>query len=246
MRDPLKESFDRFVVTAKDGNTFSRSAREELVRSRTTILAMKFNLKVKKSKDKDAETFEVPAVMIASDGRTTAYRVESDDSKKIRLVDEYTAIGTSGVCFLVHKLAKYLQLLVHHHDDNVDPADQRLTLRSKVDMLGHVVGQFVESVWPMGFVLVGYEPTENRCRIFSVGSDGFAIDKGNFGGNGSGYEPVIGTLESYAGKTYTGRRVINVMKKILAVALKHDPYSGGTCRGIIITPIGYKEVDLNA
>jgi len=207
---------------------------------------MKFNLKVKRSKDKDAETFDVPAVIIASDGRTTAYRVESDNSKKIRLIDEYTAVGTSGMCFIIHRLAKYFQLLVHHHDDNVDPVDQKLTLRSKADMLGHIAGQFVDSGWPMGFVLAGYEPNENRCRIFNMGSDGFAMDKGDFGGDGSGYEPVIGLLGSYAGKTYTGRQIVNVMKKVLAVALKHDPFSGGKCRGVIITPIGYKEVDLNA
>ena len=242
----LKEAFGQFVSQAKNSKPSLKQSRGGPVYSGTTILAMKFMLRVRQGKGDSAKVFEVPAVILASDGRITSFYIESDEGKKIRLIDERTAIGVSGVCFIIDKIAKYLQLSVRDYDDNVDPVDQRLTLRSKADMLGHTAEQFVESGWPMGFVLAGYEAHENRCRIFNVGSDGFVIDKGNSSGNGSGYEPVSGLLESYAGKTYSIRRVINVMKKVFKSAFKKDSHSGGRCRAVVISPLGCREVDLNA
>ncbi|MBI5152839.1 MAG: hypothetical protein HZA36_00015 [Parcubacteria group bacterium] len=243
---PLRRVFLQFASDVKArGSIPTTQEREKMIHSKTTVLAMKFLLRVRED-TKEKKIFHVPAVIIASDGRTTAHRIESDVSKKIRLIDERTAIGSSGVCFLIHKIAKYLELEVRDYDDNVDPVEQRLTLRSKADKLGHIAGQFVGTDWPIGFVLVGYEEHENRCRIFTVGNDGFVIDKGDFGGEGSGYDPVIGLLKLYAGKEYTIRRVVNTMKRILKSALEEDQHSGGECRGIIITPIGYKEVSLNA
>jgi|GEM_PF-3556475 len=246
IHDPLKESFDRFVAKVKDGNTFSGSLRKKKrVRSRTTILAMKFFLQVRDGEGEDVRTFKVPAVVIASDGRSTAYRVESDSTKKIRCVDERTAIAGSGIGYLCDQLSKYFQLSVRDFDDNIDPIDHRLTLRSKTEMLSNIVVRFTNWDDSIGFILVGYEENENRCRIFEVWQNGDVIDKGDFGGSGSGYDPVMGLLETYAGKTYTARKVVNVMRKVIKIALKHDPYSGGKCRAVIITPLGSEEVSLN-
>ncbi len=213
----------------------------------TTIFAMRFTLTLPPEVQEQivaagGEVAGVPAVVIAGDGRTTDSYIASDKGKKIYPIDSKTALGTAGICFIIHELAKLFKLQVQHHDDLVDRPDQELTLRGKARMLENMVRELAFYNFPIGFILAGYEESEGRCRIFDIGGDGFAIDKEDFGGTGSGYPPIQALLGEKAGKEYSQQEVVEIVSQLFNAAFSFDHRSGGRCRASIITPFGVEEV----
>lgn len=218
------------------------------ISSHTTVVAMKFTLKVEADLVEDGEEVLLPAVIIASEGQVSSWRIEGTDFEKVHQIDNSLALGCSGSCFLTKKVTDFFESILEELDDTADSFDFSLSLRSKRNILG----KMMESIpfWlarSASFLLVGYDPREKRCRIFKFNgaNRGFALEAESYSGIGSGYEIVIGLLDQAADQVYSQDKATETIRNILATACRHDPFSSGTMRAIIITPFKAQEVILN-
>lgn len=215
------------------------------ISSHTTVVAMKFTLRIEVE---DGEEILLPAVIIASEGQVSSWRIEGTDFEKVHRIDDQLALGCSGSCFLTKKVIDFFESILEELDDTADSFNFSLALRSKRNFLGKMMESI--PVWlarNVSFLLVGYDPRENRCRIFHLnGVDrGFALEAKSYSGIGSGHEVVMGLLGQAADQVYSQDKITGVIRDILATACKHDPFSSGTMRAIIITPFKAQEVILN-
>ncbi|MDE1970649.1 MAG: hypothetical protein KGI50_03680 [Patescibacteria group bacterium] len=242
----LGESVRAMPRTSGDG------LYQRQVTTGTTVIAMRFGLKVPETElnpeGKEDAMITLPAVVIASDGRTSAgHHIVEEEAKKMRMIDSTLVLGGAGLASALDRMGKIYSLSVAHYDDMADTPDQKLSLRGKVTMLQNMMRQV--PFLPIYFLLAGYEGQDNedkgRCRIFEFYPGGYIHDVGDCGGTGSGYSAIEALLAVEAGRDYTLKELYQRLARLFHMAFRFDSGSGGTCHAYIMSSLGPQEVSFH-
>jgi proteasome beta subunit len=190
-------------------------------------------------------------VIMAGDRRATAGNVISKrDMRKVFPADDWSAVGISGSAGPGMELAKIMSTELEHYE-KVEGAP--LSLEGKANKLA----QLIRGNLPMamqGLVIVplfaGYDPRDQRPRIYEYDVAGARFEERRFATNGSGGRDARGSLKARYTDGLTADRAVDIAIEALWDAADEDSATGGPdpVRGIYplvaqIDAKGYRELD---
>jgi proteasome beta subunit len=190
-------------------------------------------------------------VIMAGDRRATAGNVISKrDMRKVFPADDWSAVGISGSAGPGMELAKIMSTELEHYE-KVEGAP--LSLEGKANKLG----QLIRGNLPMamqGLVVVplfaGYDPRDQRPRIYEYDVVGGRFEERRFATSGSGGRDARGSLKARYTDGLTADRAVDIAIEALWDAADEDSATGGPdpVRGIYplvaqIDTKGYRELD---
>jgi proteasome beta subunit len=190
-------------------------------------------------------------VIMAGDRRATSGNVISKrDMRKVFPADDWSAVGISGSAGPGMEMAKIMSTELEHYE-KVEGAP--LSLEGKANKLA----QLIRGNLPMamqGLVIIplfaGYDPREQKARIYEYDVAGARFEERRFATSGSGGRDARGSLKARYIDDLAADRAIDIAIEALWDAADEDSATGGPdpVRGIYplvaqIDANGYRELE---
>jgi proteasome beta subunit len=190
-------------------------------------------------------------VLMAGDRRATMGNlIANRDMQKVFGADDYSAVGIAGTAGLAIELVKLFQVELEHYE-KIEGA--LMSLEGKANRLATMIrGNLGLAMQGLAVVplFAGYDPDEDRGRIFSYDVTGGCYEERDFHGVGSGSLFAKGALKKLWRPGLDSTGAVRVALEALYDAADDDSATGGPDVGRRIWPViatidadGYRRVD---
>jgi proteasome beta subunit len=190
-------------------------------------------------------------VVMAGDRRATmGSLIASREIEKVFAADEYSAVGIAGTAGLAVELVKLFQVELEHYE-KIEGA--LMSLEGKANRLATMIrGNLGLAMQGLAVVplFAGYDPDDNRGRIFSYDVTGGCYEERDFHGVGSGSLFAKGALKKLWRPGLDSVGAVRVALAALYDAADDDSATGGPDLGRRIWPVvatidgdGYRRVE---
>lgn len=162
-------------------------------------------------------------VILAADKRATAgHQIADPNAKKVHQIADHIALTIAGTVSDAQMLIKIIRANFSYFEND---RFRKITVKEASSFVGNMVYNHIRSM-PSGvvhFVIGGYD---SEPRLFDVFPDGSLTEHDTYISSGSGSVFAYGVLESLYDKSMNSDDAIEVVKKALKTAMKHDSASG--------------------
>ncbi|MFL6101497.1 MAG: proteasome subunit beta [Actinomycetales bacterium] len=193
-------------------------------------------------------------VVMAGDRRATMGNlIANREIEKVFAADEYSAVGIAGTAGLAVELVKLFQVELEHYE-KIEGA--LMSLEGKANRLATMIrGNLGLAMQGLAVVplFAGYDPDEDRGRIFSYDVTGGCYEERDHHGVGSGSLFARGSLKKLWRPGLDAQGAVRVALEALYDAADDDSATGGPDLGRRIFPVvatvdsdGFRRVDSEA
>jgi proteasome beta subunit len=190
-------------------------------------------------------------VVMAGDRRATMGNlIANREIEKVFAADEYSAVGIAGTAGIAVELVKLFQVELEHYE-KIEGA--LMSLEGKANRLATMIrGNLGLAMQGLAVVplFAGYDPDENRGRIFSYDVTGGCYEERDHHGVGSGSMFARGALKKLWRPGLDANGAVRVALEALYDAADDDSATGGPDLGRRIFPVvatvdsdGFRRVD---
>ncbi|NDL56097.1 proteasome subunit beta [Phytoactinopolyspora mesophila] len=167
-------------------------------------------------------------VVMAGDRRATAgHLISQRDAQKVFQADEFSAVGIAGTMGIAFELVQLFQLELEHYEKIEGTV---LSLEGKSNRLAHMIRANL-GLAMQGLVAVplfaGFDPGDQRGRIFSYDPTGARSEEHDFYSVGSGSVFARGSLKKLYRSDFTAEDAVTAGVQALYDAAEDDSATGG-------------------
>jgi proteasome beta subunit len=177
-------------------------------------------------------------VVMAGDRRATMGNlIANREIEKVFAADEFSAVGIAGTAGLAVELVKFFQLELEHYE-KIEGAV--MSLEGKANRLATMIrGNLGLAMQGLAVVplFAGYDPDEDRGRIFSYDVTGGCYEEHDHHGVGSGSLFARGALKKLWRPGLDAEGAVRVALEALYDAADDDSATGGPDLGRRIWPV---------
>ncbi|GAA1287065.1 proteasome subunit beta [Saccharothrix xinjiangensis] len=176
-------------------------------------------------------------VVMAGDRRaTTGHLIAQRNLRKLEPADSHSCIAFAGTVGHGLDLVRLFQLELRHYE-KIEGVE--LSFPAKVNRLSTMVrGNLDKAMQGMAAVplFAGWDPAEERGRIFTFDISGAPAEEDDFGGTGSGWYFAKGSLKKLHRQDMTRDEAVGAALRALFDAADDDAATGGPDLGRHIYP----------
>lgn len=194
--------------------------------------------KVKKTGTTTVGIVGTDGVILASEKRTTAGYIVSDESEKVYEIDTHIGMAGAGVAGDMLALARILRIEARLFKMR---ERRRMTVEAAGNLLSNIMYQY--KMFPfLTAIIFGGTDGDGSTKLFSLDPYGDLLEvKDHTAFGGSGWPGAQAVLDSmYECKAV--KELVPLAVKAINTAKKRDPNSGGDVDIVLITKEGFKRL----
>jgi proteasome beta subunit len=195
--------------------------------------------KVKKTGTTTVGIIGTDGVILASEKRTTAGYIVSDDSEKVYEIDTHIGMAGAGVAGDMLALVRILRIEARLYRMR---ERKSMSIEAACNLLSNIMYQY--KMFPfLTAIIFGGTDEKGNTKLFTLDPYGDILEvKDHTAFGGSGWPSAQAVLDSLYEKKSI-KELIPLAVKAINAAKKRDPNSGGDVDIVVITKEGFKRLN---